>query len=501
MSTFRTDLDRKFITGVAWTTSAKWLSQIGTWAITLIVARLLAPSDYGLFGMAMVYIGLATLFSEFGLVTAIVALRDLTDDQLSQINTVSILLGCVSFTISVAAAGPVGRFFKAPGLPVVIVVISVAFLTSAFRTVPYALLTKEMRFKLMAGIDGFQAVAQAFTSLLLAASGCGYWALAVGILSSSVASMGLTLVYRRQRFAWPRRSTLLEPLRYSRDIIVSQLSWYLYDSSDFLIAGRVLGEAPLGAYTLAWTLAHVPLDKLTFIVNRLTPSLFSAVQTESQILRRYLRTITEGLSLVICPATIGIVLVAHDFVYVALGEKWQGVVLPLELLALHAFFRSNVILLAPVLNVTRGTRFGMWMNLVSLAILPASFYFGSRWGTGGIAAAWVVIYPVVQLPLFWRVFRAIDMPAREYFVSLWPAVSACAIMAVVIEVLKLALGPGWPPIARLAVEILSGIVVYLLALSLMHRARFLIFVRLLKSLGKRESRNGVSGTEAASFAG
>ena len=472
---------------MAWTASAKWLSQIITWAVTLVVARLLAPADYGLFGMAMVYIGLATLFSEFGIGTAIIALRELSDDQISQLNTVSLLLGCVSFAISVAAAGPIGRFFKAPALPVVIVVISVAFLTSAFRTIPYALLSKDMRFKLMAGIDGLQAIAQALTSLVLAFLGFGYWALAFGLLSSSVASTGLTLLSRRQGFAWPRISSLRKPLRYSRDIILSQLSWYLYDSSDFLIAGRVLGEAPLGAYTLAWTLAHVPLDKLTLIVNRLTPSLFSAVQSESEALRRYLRTITEGLALLICPATIGMVLIAHDFVYVALGQKWAGVVLPLELLALHAFIRSNVILLAPVLNVTRGTRFGMWMNIASLAILPASFYFGSRWGTVGIAGAWVVVYPLVQLPLFWRVFRAIDMSAREYFASLWPAVSACAIMAAVIEALKLSLLFGRPAAARLAVEIVSGAVAYLLALGVMHRERFLIFVNLLSNFRKRES--------------
>ena len=476
------DLDKTFVTGVAWTASAKWLSQLVTWAITLVVARLLAPSDYGLFGMAMVYIGLATLFSEFGIGTAIIALRDLNNDQISQLNTLSLLLGLVSFAISAAAAHPVGRFFKAPGLPVVIVVISTAFLTSAFRTIPYSLLAKDMKFKLIAMIDGFQAIAQGITSLTLAFLGYGYWALAVGILSSSIASMALTLLYRRQSFAWPRPSSLREPLRYSRDIIVGNLSWYLYDTSDFLIAGRVLGAAPLGAYTIAWTLAHVPLDKLTVVVNRLTPSLFSAVQSDLAAVRRYLRTITEGLSLLICPATIGTALIAHDFVYVALGRKWDGVVLPLGLLAIHAFIRSNVVLLAPVLNVTKGTRFGMWMNVASLVVLPVSFYLGSRWGTVGIAGVWVVIYPLLQLPLFWRVFRTIHMTGREYFTSLWPALNCSLLMAVVVETVKITIGSKWPLPICLAAEIVAGSFTYISALILIHRERFQSFVGLVKGL-------------------
>src|SRR5271170_7190986 len=77
-------LDRALVGGVAWTASGKWLSQLITWIVTLIVARLLAPSDYGMVWMAALCLGLVTLFSEFGLGTAIVTLRDLSDNQISQ---------------------------------------------------------------------------------------------------------------------------------------------------------------------------------------------------------------------------------------------------------------------------------------------------------------------------------------------------------------------------------------------------------------------------------
>src|SRR5208282_4672944 len=148
------------------------------------------------------------------------------------------------------------------------------------------------------------------------------------------------------------------------------------------------GAAPLGAYTIAWTLAHSPLEKLTTLVNRVTPSVYAKIQTDSEALRRYLRNITGGMALIIFPATIGMALVAPEFVPLVLGSKWSGVVAPLELLALHALIRSNVILLSPLLIVIGEERLVMWNSVMATIVLPVSFYACSRWGTVGIAAAW-----------------------------------------------------------------------------------------------------------------
>lgn len=474
--------DKALVGGFAWTAGVKWISQVLTWGMTLIIARLLQPSDYGLIGMAAIYLGLVQLLSEFGLGTAIITIRDLTDDQVSQLNTLSLLVGVVCFAASVAVAIPVAHFFRAPKLPMVIVVMSIAFLVSAFSTIPYSLLQKDMRFKVLAVMDASQSIIQAICTLILALLGFGYWALVIGNLSLSFATASLTLIWRRQRFAWPRVATLREPLLFSRHIIVGRLSWYAYDNSDFMIAGRVLGQAPLGAYTLAWTLAHAPIEKLTVLVNRVTPSIFSAVQNDHAALRRYLRTITGGLALIIFPATLGMALVANEFVRLALGAKWVGVVLPLELLALHALIRSNVILVSPVLNAIRATRFMMWLSVANLVILPVSFYIGSRWGTGGIAGVWVIVFPLLQIPVYWRLFRGIQMTTKEYVGALWPALSACALMAAAVIAIKHFLNPTWPNYVRFAVEVLAGIFVYALALVSMHRERLVALVRSLKSL-------------------
>ena len=462
-------LDNILVRGVAWTAAVKWLTQVITWGMSVVVARLLAPSDYGLVGMAAIYINLFTLFSEFGIGTAIVTLQNLTEDQVSQLNSLSLFLGLLGFLLSAAAAIPLGRFFHASSLPAVVIVLSVGFIVSGFRTVPYSLLQKELRFKLLAMIEGLQSIVQALVIFTLALFGMGYWALVFGILSFSVTPTVLTLVWRRQRFALPRFGSVRKAMHYSRHILVGRLCWAAYNDSDFIVAGRVLGEAPLGAYSLAWTLAHSPLEKLTTLVNRVTPSVFAKIQSDPEALRRYLLNITGVMALIIFPATIGIALVAPEFVPVVLGSKWGAVVLPLELLAVHALIRSNVILLTPLLNVIGEERLVMWNSIVAMFLLPVTFYIGSHWGTGGIAAGWVLIYPIVQIPLFLRIFRRIHLSRTDYFRSLWPAFSGCMVMAVSVMMLKSITRGIRPQYGRLILEILIGGLAYGLTLLLLHR--------------------------------
>jgi PST family polysaccharide transporter len=188
------------------------------------------------------------------------------------------------------------------------------------------------------------------------------------------------------------------------------------------------------------------------------------------------------MAIIIFPLTVGIALVAPEFVPVVLGFKWIGVVAPLQLLSLHALVRSNVILLTPLLNVVGEERLVMWSSVVGMFVLPVSFYVGSRWGTEGIAAGWVLIYPLIQLPLFMRMFRKIKMRRGEYVAALWPAVSGCAAMAISVTALKFVLVDSRPLLERLILEVAVGAIAYALVLLLLHRRRLRDFLKLVRAL-------------------
>src|SRR5215475_10991412 len=126
-------LDRSMVRAIAWTGSAQWIAQIFSWISTLYVARALTPRDYGVFAMAMMYMGFISLVSEFGVGSAVVVLRDLDPRPVAELNTLSLVAGFFWCVISLAAARAIGAFFSSDELPLAIIVMSAGFLVGSAK--------------------------------------------------------------------------------------------------------------------------------------------------------------------------------------------------------------------------------------------------------------------------------------------------------------------------------------------------------------------------------
>jgi PST family polysaccharide transporter len=237
---------------------------------------------------------------------------------------------------------------------------------------------------------------------------------------------------------------------------------------------------------MAWTLANVPIEKLTSLVTNVLPTYLAAAQKDPPALRRYVRSLTETLAVATFPATIGLGLVARELMPLALGHKWDGVIVPLEILSSYAAFRSIVALLPKVLTAVGNARFVMWNDLAALIILPLAFYIGAHWGTAGIAWGWVAAYPLVAFPLYWKTFKTIQMNPGEYFRSLRPALDSTLAMALGVGILKWQLSEHTPVLLRLMLEIGTGALVYVSTAWLLHRQRMLGFLEMAKTLVRRK---------------
>jgi O-antigen/teichoic acid export membrane protein len=244
----------------------------------------------------------------------------------------------------------------------------------------------------------------------------------------------------------------------------------------------MLGQATLGLYGAAWELANVPLKKLVTVLVTVVPSYLAAVQNQPAALRRYLRVLTEIVSLSAFPATIGLALVAHEMVPVVFGHKWDGMIAPLEVLLFYAGFRSIVALLSKVLIAVGNARFVMWNDLTALLVLPTAFYIGSYHGTVGVAWGWVVAYPIVALPLYRKTFHAIDMTIGEYFRAVRPALEGSLAMVVCVELVRAAMPATQTLLVRLGLEVAAGALSYAGALILLHRKRMLVLIQALYRL-------------------
>lgn len=478
------ELDRSLLHGLAWTGAGKWTIQLLSWVSTIVVARLLTPTDYGLVGMAALYLAFVALVNEFGLGGAIVQRRDLDDSQIARLGGLSVALGVFFFASSVALSGPIASFFGDRAVRPIVAVLGVSLVLTALQVLPRSLLTRDLQFRTLAWVDGAEALSATVVTLLCAVLGLRYWALVFGQLTGRLASTLLLAATRWHRHAWPSGfATIAAPVRFGWHLVVSRIAWYAYTNADFLVVGRLLGKGPLGAYTLGWNIASIPVERVSSLVTNVASPVFAAVQRDHAALRRYIGGLTEGLALITFPASIGMALVADELVLVLLGEAWRPAIMPLRLLSLWAGVRCVMTLLPLVVVSTGHSKRSMQFSLLATLVLPPLFYLGSHWGTTGVALGWLVGYPLVAIPSFWRTaLRLTEMPARSYLRALWPATSATLVMAVLVLGFRWSRPPTWPSTLCLGADMAVGAVTYGAVVYFAHGARLRAFMALLRSM-------------------
>jgi PST family polysaccharide transporter len=485
-------LDRTMLRGVSWSGGIKGVTLLLSWASTIVVARLLSPADFGLVAMATLYLGLTTMVTDFGLGNALVALGDLSEEHVAQLHTVALVIGLTSFAISCVAAIPLSRFFGAPGLASVVVVLSISLVLDSLRTVPTAILTKALRFKYLALLEALRAFVAIVLTVGLAAYGAKHWALVLGNVLATLVLTVFLLTRQPQRFARPRFRPLKSALTFSSQLIMGQLAWYGYSNADFLVAGRVLGKIALGEYTLAWTITGTPGDKIMNVFGRIMPAMFAAVKHDIEALRRYFFLFTEALAILIVPASVGLLLVARDLVLLVFGAKWSAAIIPLQLLACYSSIHLLATPLTPALQVTGQASYPMRWAFYAIVFLPLGFYFsGLRWGTAGIAAMWLVVYPLILVPIYARAFKTLGIRIREYLTCLWPTLGAVAFMTVIVVMLRMLLPSTWPLALRFSLQVSSGAASFAAMGFLLQRRRLGVladFLRAIRNEGRSAER-------------
>lgn len=487
-------LDENLVGGVAWTAAAKWITQLVSWPSVVIAARMLTVADFGAVDLAGYYIVLTTTLAEFGIGSAVLQMRELERRVLMQLNSVSFLFGLAFSGVSVAVAPFVAEFFHTPILNRLLMVASLSFILTGLQAVPMGMLQRDMDYRKLSLAEGGQALVQATMTIFGALTGRGYWSLILAVLFGRVFSAVLTQVWKPIGFARPHWKDIASPMRFGLAVAFSRAGWTFYQQSDGVVVGRVLGQTVVGGYRMAIDMAGAPATKIGMLLMRVTGPLFARIQHDQELTRRYFLQISESLALLLLPMATGIAVVAPDAVRVVLGPQWSGVVAPLRWLALFSVIQLLSSLSGQVLLSLRFTRFAAKMTVVTALTMPPAFYFASRWGSGAVAATWLVMVPITVLPGFAKLFRSIRCGFWQYTKVLMPAAAASAVMVAGVMIFRARPQPEhWRPLVRLAAEIGIGGVLYLGALWIGYEEQVLKYVRFFVELYK--GRGNSIGTE------
>lgn len=485
-------LDHSLVAGMAWTAALRWPAQAISWIATAYAARLLAPGDYGLVSMAMIAIGLVRMVEDFGLDAILVQDRTIVGEQHARLAGFVIATGVVLCALFMLLSYPIALFFGEPQVAPIVVLLSLLCLSDALQVVPRAALQREMQFARLAWAQFLQVVVTQAVVVLGARLGWGVWALVFNTLAGAFAVTLLLLYWQPYRVRWPRQvASLAAPLRSGWRVLASRIAYYGYTTADQVVVGRFLGKDALGAYSFATTLSTTLSTEIASVVSRVVPGIFSAVQSQASELRRYFLVLTELVSYVTLPISIGIALTADYAVAIVLGPQWQAVVMPLRILCLYAAFYTSQLLIGSVLMWTGQFRANMWCSVLAGITLPLSFLVGTRWGLEGVAWAWSITFPLANLPAMVITFRTIEIGFGAWLRSLMPAAVSCLGLSAALVAVRMALPPGTSMGLAATLACVAGGVAYLATLWLGFRPRVRAMLEFLRAL-RRQRLDGAA---------
>jgi PST family polysaccharide transporter len=453
----------------------------------MVLARLLEPKDFGLVGMVTAFTGVLTLFRDFGLSSAAVQRTTVTEEQVSTLFWINMLVGVLLGLLAVAMAPFIAAFYHEPRLSKVTLVLAAGFFFNAAGVQHSALLQRQMRFTALSVINIVSLIVGTAIAIGGAKAGYGYWSLVAMTVTLPITStIGFWLTA-----AWipgmPRKQAgVRSMIRFGGTVTLNGLVVYVANNFEKILLGRYWGVDALGLYGRAYQLVNIPTDNINSSVGEVAFSALSRLQDDPPRLKSYF---LKGYSLVLAltlPITTACVLFADDIVVVLLGPKWKDTAAIFRFLGptIMVFAIANPLswLLSSIGWVGRNLK----IALVIAPTMMAGFVIAMPYGPRGVAFAYSAVLSLWLLPLIaWCV--------RGTVVSFWDillTVSRPLVSSVVAGALAFGLrsiyGPALSPFPRLAIES-TVLLLTFLGILLFVTGQKAFYLNLVRGLTKREA--------------
>lgn len=461
----KSSLKGRVARSVFWITWSRGVLQLINFAVTLLVARILVPADYGLMALAGFWTGMAGILADMGLGSALIQFRNLTKQEIDACfwMTMTLAILCCA-ALSLSAPG-IARWFAAPRLAEVLPALSLVLPLAACRVVSDSLLRQRLALDRVSQAEVIGTVATLPVTLGCALAGYGVWALVAGALVNPAVRSIATLAFAPWRPGLHiYGARMKEVIHFSLASLGIKTMWALRESANTLVIGKVTGQVDVvGLYSMAAEIALLPSTKITTVVNLLSTPVMAELQADVTAMRAAFYRAMRLTAAIALPASSGIALVSDEMVAVLLGPKWIPAVPILRLLCVYAGMRGIDVLLPPVLLARRRERFLFWYFLTLLIAAPTAGTVGALWdGAQGTVMLATPVYCAVMLVMAREALAEMKSNVAELCSALWPIVAATALMAVAVLLLRELPSDALAnlPLLRLFFLSASGAIVY-----------------------------------------
>ena len=389
---------------------------------TIILARLLTPGDFGLFGVAMLAIATLETFSQTGFHSALIQKQDNVESYLDTAWTVSALRGILLFLLLFLFAPSIAKFFNSPEASLVIKVIAISTLLSGFRNIGILFFQKELEFSRQFVYEFTATIVDLVVAISLAFLLKNVWALVWAGLMANVARlfMSYTLHEYRPKLRFDK-GKFQDLFGFGKWVFGSSLLMFLITQGDDVFVGKVLGLSALGLYQMAYLLSNLPATEITHVISKVTFPAYSKLQDDLPNLKEAYLKVFQLTAYLSIPVAGIIFFLAHDFTLTFLGEKWLAMVPAVQILALWGMIRSLGATTGPVFHSTGKPRI---LTLLQLAVLIFLIIFifplTINYGILGTSIAIIISTIIPNIVAFYITIKIIDCDSLELLYKIFP---------------------------------------------------------------------------------
>lgn len=436
---------------------------------TAVLARLLAPADFGHVAMATVITELAGLLGGFGFASVLVQRRVITRLLLDTVFWATAAVGTILAAGIFAASFASQWLFADYQVGPLLRLLAITFLLNCLTAVPGVVIARLMRFRTEFWINLSSVLARAIVAIGCAAYGFGVWSLVVGSVASSALMLALNFTFVPYRPRLRFDSTWLTGTwRTSGSYFGNNLAFYVSGNLDLFLIGRHLGATDLGLYQTARSLTDEIRARIASPIQHVLFPAFAALQSSPDSFRELVLRAARWLAAVVVGVGVGVSANAVELVAVLYGAKWATMAPLLALFGLSAALRASTAIATPIFNAKNRVGLSLCYNAALTVGLAIVVVVALPYGIGTVTAA-VAAHSLLSLLVCHAAFRLIGLGWSHLGGVLCPPAVAGAVLWLATDGLR---ALSWVDTAglRLLIQALTGAAIYAVALMALSRA-------------------------------
>lgn len=326
-------LKNKTVNGMGWSALDNF-TQIGvTFFVSIVLARLLSPEEYGLIGILTIFIALFNTIVDSGFTNALIKKKDATDVDYSTVFYTNLVLSIILQVVFFLSAKPIAIFFEKPELVELTKVMSSLVVINALAIVQRARITKAIDFKTQTKITFLSSFLSGVIGIVMAYMDYGVWALVGQQISNQLLSTIFFWIYNKWMpkliFSW---TSFTEMWAFGSKLLASSLIDTTWKEIYQIVIGKCYSPATLGLYTRAKQFSDLCSSNLTTVVGRVSYPVLSSIQDDKQRLKWAYKQVIKTTMFLSFVLMLGMAVCAESMVYVVVGEQWLECVPMLQIL-------------------------------------------------------------------------------------------------------------------------------------------------------------------------